>query len=519
MFLCISDDGADTCVLGDGWHIESHTSRTANIVGFDTKVARKGGLPIVTALTVVNHNGHDILLRVNEGVYNAGNPTTLLSEFQMRQYGCIVDSVSNQHLLSFAGTKGTQCLQPTPDITIPFVLNAGLMTFMHRLPTATDLGTLPIIDITADQPWNPANHQDTTHPIIPPLDPTTIQVYQAIVPPPPDIPTRTIPEPTVTAYYFDPTDTSKPTLGRAFHLSISYDKYICHQDVDAFLARLDTPALLGRTPFLDQQSKPIPSSIQLCTPCPQPAPSKILLTPTRTLSQPAKHFGINTPLIIPTLIVSTKVFPMMTPLVTSQTLPPSTFPPTSLPSNHTWATNPWKLSGTHWQKTTQLAKAILRYPLRRHIKSRFPQLNRPRLREKVATDTYFANCRDVTGATCAQVFYGMTSHMINVYGLRTESQAPEAYADFLRHEGAPTDLRRDNSKVQSGRKFQDLNRLYMIGDQFTEPHHPQQNPAENGAVRWLKNAYASAVGSSWRPSQSVVSSLLLLGTCPQRKLR
>ncbi len=134
-------------------------------------------------------------------------------------------------------------------------------------------------------------------------------------------------------------------------------------------------------------------------------------------------------------------------------------------------------------KTTQLAKAILRYPLRRHVKSRFPQLNRPRLCKKVATDTYFANCCVVT---CAQVFYGMTSHMINMYGLRTESKAPEAYADFLCHKGAPPDLRRDNSKVQSGCKFQDLNRLYIIGDQFTKPYHPQQNPSENRAVCWLK---------------------------------
>ena len=36
--LSIADNGADTCVIGDGWHIESYTSRKANLVGFDAKI-------------------------------------------------------------------------------------------------------------------------------------------------------------------------------------------------------------------------------------------------------------------------------------------------------------------------------------------------------------------------------------------------------------------------------------------------------------------------------------------------
>lgn len=58
--------------------------------------------------------------------------------------------------------------------------------------------------------------------------------------------------------------------------------------------------------------------------------------------------------------------------------------------------------------TTQISKAILRFPMRRHIKDRFPFLNRIRLREVVATDTMFSNCRAIGGYTCAQVFYGLT---------------------------------------------------------------------------------------------------------------
>jgi hypothetical protein len=93
------------------------------------------------------------------------------------------------------------------------------------------------------------------------------------------------------------------------------------------------------------------------------------------------------------------------------------------------------------ERTSQLATTILQFLMRRHIKSRFPHLNRNRLRETVATDTYFANVRALGGATCAQVFYGLQSHMINVYGMKTESEMPDIYQDFICDEGAPNILR------------------------------------------------------------------------------
>ena len=104
----------------------------------------------------------------------------------------------------------------------------------------------------------------------------------------------------------------------------------------------------------------------------------------------------------------------------------------------------------------------------------------------MATDTYFANCQAIDGYTCTQVFYGITSHMINVYHMKSASEGPHAYEDFIREEGCPTLLRRDNSKMQTGKDFTNICRYYGVKDAFTEPHHPHQNPAENRAVRWLK---------------------------------
>ena len=78
--------------------------------------------------------------------------------------------------------------------------------------------------------------------------------------------------------------------------------------------------------------------------------------------------------------------------------------------------------------------------------------------------------------------------MINVYGMTAnEREAPSAYRDFIRDEGAPTLLQRDNSKVQTGKVFAEIiNRTFAVRDGLTEPYHPQQNPAELRAIKWLK---------------------------------
>jgi hypothetical protein len=107
----------------------------------------------------------------------------------------------------------------------------------------------------------------------------------------------------------------------------------------------------------------------------------------------------------------------------------------------------------------------------------------------VATNTYFANVHAIGGATCAQIFYGVKSHMLNVFRMKLESEMPEAYIDFICKEGAPSILHLDNSQtqIQSGTRTTKLNRKHFIKDEFTEPGHPQQNPAEVCAIKFLKD--------------------------------
>jgi hypothetical protein len=90
------------------------------------------------------------------------------------------------------------------------------------------------------------------------------------------------------------------------------------------------------------------------------------------------------------------------------------------------------------ENSTQIAKTVSNYPMIRHLASRFKILNRFRLREVVSTDTIFSSVRAVGGARCAQVFYGLTSHHMDVYGMDSKSQFPDVYKEFIRDQGVPS---------------------------------------------------------------------------------
>jgi hypothetical protein len=52
--------------------------------------------------------------------------------------------------------------------------------------------------------------------------------------------------------------------------------------------------------------------------------------------------------------------------------------------------------------------------------------------------TYFANDKLIEGYYCAQVFFGMTSKMLFVAGMKTESEFPDVQLDFIRQYGIPS---------------------------------------------------------------------------------
>ena len=80
----------------------------------------------------------------------------------------------------------------------------------------------------------------------------------------------------------------------------------------------------------------------------------------------------------------------------------------------------------------------------------------------------------------------MTSKVINVYGMKSKSEFPQVYADFLWNEGIPTVLRRDNAPEEQSTEVTRLQRKYLIKDEYSESQNQQQNPVKLNAIKWLK---------------------------------
>jgi hypothetical protein len=70
------------------------------------------------------------------------------------------------------------------------------------------------------------------------------------------------------------------------------------------------------------------------------------------------------------------------------------------------------------------------------------------INEVIALDTYFAIENSIEGYYCAQVFFGITSKMLHVAGMKTKSEFPDVYPDFIRQHGIPSALQRDNAKSE-----------------------------------------------------------------------
>ena len=413
----IMDDGADTSVIGSSWNIDSYTGRSANLVGFDSHAARKSNLAIVSGHCYV-HLTPTVTLRLiaHEAIYNPTSPITLLSEYQLREYGAIVDSTATHHRANTHTGYGLQQYVPDPlehpDLIIPLHLHHCLMKFPHHSYPQADTEIIDIT-ITQDKPWNPITHSSDQP------DPDShraiIQaVHQEMIP---EIETQ---------------------MAQNLGSTIS-------DDINTFVNQLDYHELVGNS-----NSRASPSIWEQDNHAHNPSSFDSLAFATITWNM-SKRRNADPHSIQP--LLAWRPIPVI---------------------QHTL------------RATTQLAKAIYRGNLRRHVKRRFPHLAH-RLSESVSTDTIFSNCKSAFhGHTCAQVYYGIRSHCINIYGMKTKGEMHHTLDDFIREHGAPSCLRRDNAKEEQNSDVQRILRNRVVKDEFTEPHHPQQNPVERHAIRWLK---------------------------------
>jgi len=120
-----SPGGVDACVVGTNAWITGESCCYAHLIGYDPATTKVHRIPIMTAyLKVKARHGIQVRLKINEAAYNTGSPMTLLSEYQVREHGYIVDLVATKHKTSL-DLYGTQCIVLNDAVHIPFEDRGG----------------------------------------------------------------------------------------------------------------------------------------------------------------------------------------------------------------------------------------------------------------------------------------------------------------------------------------------------------------------------------------------------------
>jgi hypothetical protein len=157
----LSDGGANSCLLGQKCKVVSYTGRAATLVGYKPGSTRKPQVPIITGLLkVMSHVNIPILLRVHQAPYLKECPVTLLSEYQIREFGLVIDSCSKKHQLTPDRRYGTQSFYVSEDVHIHFEDRGGLMGIQLLDIEDTDEEQYDIFDITAKQLWIPCRFRE-----------------------------------------------------------------------------------------------------------------------------------------------------------------------------------------------------------------------------------------------------------------------------------------------------------------------------------------------------------------------
>ena len=157
----ISDGGADSCVLGQVVHVINHTGRYTHLIGYDPATTQSGRVPIVLAyVKSMDKDDNFVILLIHEDPYLAHSNTLLLLEYQIRQYGKLIDLCLKNHILSLNPIlKGTQRFDITDENHIDLFDQGGLMgVLMFDYDVRDDL-KYPIVKITSKEQCTAYRHR------------------------------------------------------------------------------------------------------------------------------------------------------------------------------------------------------------------------------------------------------------------------------------------------------------------------------------------------------------------------
>ena len=114
------------------------------MVGFDHETAIKRNLPIASAITAFDiPYGQSVLFVTHESIYNETSNHSLLSDFRLREFGIMIDSICHRH----GGAQG-MIVKDNDDSTKPLDLVGFMIHFRHRFPTTEEIATLKLYCLT-----------------------------------------------------------------------------------------------------------------------------------------------------------------------------------------------------------------------------------------------------------------------------------------------------------------------------------------------------------------------------------
>jgi hypothetical protein len=98
-----------------------------------------------------------VIIIVHEAIYNDTANHSLLSEFQLRDFGVKVDSICHKH----GGTQKMVIQDVASSLVVPLELAGCMIYFKHRLPTTEEINSLKQYCLKqVDTPWNPSSFSD-----------------------------------------------------------------------------------------------------------------------------------------------------------------------------------------------------------------------------------------------------------------------------------------------------------------------------------------------------------------------
>jgi hypothetical protein len=140
------------------------------------------------------------------------------------------------------------------------------------------------------------------------------------------------------------------------------------------------------------------------------------------------------------------------------------------------------------EHTTQYERLPTGTMLKEAFRSPHPALNVYHRNKDVACDIVYSDIPAIfDGSTTAVIFFGTSSKVADVHGIKRDNRFANTLEDTIIQRGAPNCLLSDRGQAIISHKVKDILRTFCIGKWQSEPHHHHQNPAER-RYQNVKNA-------------------------------